>query len=174
MANKKITDLTLRSDFDATCNLPVDDTSQTWRATGAQIRDFIHATAAIAVQVALTSNFTPTVNGVVKYDTILSDTTGGAYDTATGLFTAPETAYYRVSVSGFTSSSTPTLNAYINGTIDRRLTTLAPSAAIHSGSQTYFLTAGQTLGIFSDTSTPFGGTPGGNDFLNSLSIEKVR
>jgi hypothetical protein len=41
MAQKKITDLTLRSDFDATCNLPADDTSQTWRVTGAQIETFI-------------------------------------------------------------------------------------------------------------------------------------
>lgn len=41
MANKKITDLTLRSDFDETCNLPVDDTAQTWRTTGQQVKDFI-------------------------------------------------------------------------------------------------------------------------------------
>src|SRR3954466_5990976 len=41
MAQKKITDLTLRSKFDETVNLPGDDTSQTWRGTGQQIRDFI-------------------------------------------------------------------------------------------------------------------------------------
>lgn len=41
MAQKKITDLTLRSDFDATVNLPGDDTSQTWRVTGQQILDFV-------------------------------------------------------------------------------------------------------------------------------------
>jgi hypothetical protein len=37
MATKKISDLTLRSDFDATCNLPSDDATQTWRVTGAQM-----------------------------------------------------------------------------------------------------------------------------------------
>ena len=37
MAQKKITDLTLRADFDGTCNLPVDDAIQTYRVTGAQM-----------------------------------------------------------------------------------------------------------------------------------------
>jgi hypothetical protein len=41
MAQKKITDLALRSDFDETCNVPVDDATQTFRTTGQQISDFI-------------------------------------------------------------------------------------------------------------------------------------
>lgn len=41
MAQKKISDLQLRSDFDDTCNFPVDDALQTWRVTGAQIRSSI-------------------------------------------------------------------------------------------------------------------------------------
>jgi hypothetical protein len=41
MAQKKITDLTLRSNFDETVNLPGDDTTQTYRVTGQQIRDYI-------------------------------------------------------------------------------------------------------------------------------------
>jgi microcystin-dependent protein len=41
MAQKKITDLSLRSDFDATVNLPGDDASQTWRVTGAQIKTWL-------------------------------------------------------------------------------------------------------------------------------------
>lgn len=40
MAQKKITDLTLRDDFDASCNMPTDDASQTWRVTGEQMKDF--------------------------------------------------------------------------------------------------------------------------------------
>jgi hypothetical protein len=47
MADKKITDLNLRSDFDATVNLPGDDTSQTWRVTGGQISTFIKSELAI-------------------------------------------------------------------------------------------------------------------------------
>lgn len=41
MAQKKITDLQLRSDFDDTCNIPVDDAVQTWRVTGEQVVDFL-------------------------------------------------------------------------------------------------------------------------------------
>lgn len=43
MAQKKITDLTLRTDFDETCNVPVDDAVQTWRVTGEQMKDFMKA-----------------------------------------------------------------------------------------------------------------------------------
>jgi hypothetical protein len=41
MATKKITDLQLRSEFSATCNLPVDDTIQSYRCTGEQLYDFM-------------------------------------------------------------------------------------------------------------------------------------
>jgi len=43
MAQKRINDLQLRSDFDATCNLPTDDLVQTWRITGAQILAYINS-----------------------------------------------------------------------------------------------------------------------------------
>lgn len=41
MADKRITALTLRDDFDDTCNIPIDDTVQTYRVTGAQVADWI-------------------------------------------------------------------------------------------------------------------------------------
>lgn len=41
MATKRISELSLRSNFDATCNVPVDDSTQSFRTTGQQIRDFI-------------------------------------------------------------------------------------------------------------------------------------
>lgn len=43
MAQKKITDLSLRSDFDTTCNLPADDSTATFRVTGAQILTWLSA-----------------------------------------------------------------------------------------------------------------------------------
>lgn len=46
MAQKKINDLTLRTDFDGTCNLPADDASQTWRVTGAQMLTYMKAAIA--------------------------------------------------------------------------------------------------------------------------------
>lgn len=41
MAQKKIADLNLRSDFDDTCQLPADDATQTWRITGAQVKAYL-------------------------------------------------------------------------------------------------------------------------------------
>lgn len=63
MAQKKITDLTLRSDFDETVNLPGDDTSQTWRVTGQQILDFIQAsvpTTTVQKKLSGSGTYTPT------------------------------------------------------------------------------------------------------------------
>lgn len=48
MADKKINDLTLRSNFDGTCNLPADDPTQTYRVTGNQIKEFIRDTSFVA------------------------------------------------------------------------------------------------------------------------------
>lgn len=41
MADKKITDLTLRDEFDDDCNFPVDDTIQTYRATAGQVYNYL-------------------------------------------------------------------------------------------------------------------------------------
>jgi hypothetical protein len=43
MADKRIIDLTLRTDFDETCNMPTRDGIQTWRVTGAQLLTFLKA-----------------------------------------------------------------------------------------------------------------------------------
>lgn len=49
MAQKKITDFSLRTDFDETCNLVLDDTTQTWRATGQQVKDYVRALELVSV-----------------------------------------------------------------------------------------------------------------------------
>jgi hypothetical protein len=41
MPTKRITELQLRSDFDATCLIPVDDSTQSFRCSGQQVYDFI-------------------------------------------------------------------------------------------------------------------------------------
>lgn len=41
MATKRISELTLRSDVDDTCNLPVDDTLQSYRVTALQVYNYI-------------------------------------------------------------------------------------------------------------------------------------
>ena len=68
MANKRINDLVLRSDFDATCALPVDDPSQSWRVTGAQVLSFIESQIKSTVT-SKTSGYTAAVtDNVIKCD----------------------------------------------------------------------------------------------------------
>lgn len=74
MAQKKITDLQLRADFDDTCNIPVDDAVQTWRSTGAQFLAFIKTALKPVVESGTT---TDTVNAAT--DLYLADTSGGAW-----------------------------------------------------------------------------------------------
>jgi hypothetical protein len=71
MANKQIGDLQLRSDFDDTCSIPVDDSSQTWRVTGAQILDFTRVKSIAAK----TANYTLTGDD----DFLTGDATAGAF-----------------------------------------------------------------------------------------------
>lgn len=86
MAQKRINDLQLRSDFDATCNMPSDDLVQTWRVTGQQVLDFIEAEASIgrdnlsegAVGKLSVATATGTYNADGTKDVILADSSGGA------------------------------------------------------------------------------------------------
>ncbi len=58
MANKKISDLTLRSDLDTTCNFPVEDATQTYRITGAQLETFIKARRLTVTTASATAAYT--------------------------------------------------------------------------------------------------------------------
>lgn len=88
MANKKITDLQARSDFDDTCNLPAHDAVQTWRVTGAQIKTWILTfSAAItrsmlavgAVARSTVTAITGTTTAATTTDVYMCDATSGAF-----------------------------------------------------------------------------------------------
>lgn len=67
MAQKQINDLTLRSDFDGTVNLAVDDATQTYRCTGAQLLTYVQGDAAIIT--GKTADTAPqSVDSVLTYD----------------------------------------------------------------------------------------------------------
>ncbi len=73
MANKKITDLTLRSGFDETCNIPVHDASQTWRSTGAQLIAWVYGAGGATYLHALTEKTVPlAADEITVYDTAAS------------------------------------------------------------------------------------------------------
>lgn len=126
-------------------------------------------TRVVAAQIGLTSNVSPTINTVIKYDTVLGDT-HAAYSTSTGLYTAPVSGYYRVSASGQTSAGTAQVYIQVSGSSKVNLFTTG-TTTVSGGSATVFANAGQTLGLFTDTARTYFGQAA--PFLNAISIERL-
>jgi hypothetical protein len=72
MAGKKITDLTLRSSADATCNFPIDDGIQTYRITGQQIFNYV-STLPYVVKTSSASLTNTEYDGVLFIDATSND-----------------------------------------------------------------------------------------------------
>lgn len=137
MAEKKITDLTLRDDFDGTCNIPVDDSIQTWRVTGAQCLEYFRD----QIQNTLKSNYAAkTANYVIDpADEILTMDASGGARTFT-LFTAVGYAGKRVTlqkVGGNTNSV-------------QLLTTSSQTIGGKASGAIYLYTIGETIELYSD------------------------
>lgn len=80
MAQKRINDLQLRSDFDETCNIPTDDLVQTWRITGQQILDFINSDIDKNAIRKLPISTKTTTYAILSSDgVILANAAGGAF-----------------------------------------------------------------------------------------------
>lgn len=80
MAQKRINDLQLRSDFDETCNFPTDDLVQTWRVTGQQVLDYVDGNIdkhAIADRTVLAKTTTYTILNTDRV--ITANAAGGAF-----------------------------------------------------------------------------------------------
>lgn len=92
---------------------------------------------------------------LIIFDTVQQ--TGSAYNTGTGLFTAPATGYYQFNMNivlGGITVGNPTLyGASINGVITERLADVSGSGVQSatelalSASKLYYLNAGDTLGV---------------------------
>jgi len=86
MATKRISELQLRSDFDTTCNVPVDDATQSWRTTGAQILAFIASSltralipAGVVAKLNIASKTGAYTIDAASDDVILANAAGGAF-----------------------------------------------------------------------------------------------
>lgn len=155
MAQKKITDLTLRSDFDATVNLPGDDSSQTWRVTGQQVLDFIgyelEKLAPIA-PLSKTANYT-----ILATDgLVMCDSSGGTFALT---FPTSPVAGQIVEVMKIDSSLTPI--TFVSGPSSGRLSTKGEYRKyLYSGSAWVLMEWNCHLGITAYTPTVTGvGTP---------------
>jgi hypothetical protein len=138
MAQKRINDLQLRSDFDATCNMPSDDLVQTWRITGAQILAYIQSNitvqlasiadglitraklAAGAVARCAVTTVTGSHNATGANDVLLADSSGG--NVTVNLPAAASHTGRILHIKKTSASNTVTVDANSTETIDGALT----------------------------------------------------
>lgn len=140
--------------------------------------DFTMSTAPISsavtkpliVEAAFSTPTSIAANGIVTYDTIISDTTNGAYNPSTGIFTVPVSGYYRVTSQSNTSSNTDLL-LYRNGANYAFFGT-ATANTVGGGSITVLVNAGDILCVAFDSATTAHGIASGG-FLTTLVIELV-
>ncbi len=125
----------------------------------------------VAASYGLTTGYTPGANAVIKYDTKLFDT-HSAYSVSTGLYTVPVSGYYRISAVG-TANNNQTLyvqkNAVSSGFV---APTTAGSAGSQAGTISIQANAGDTLAIFTDTSTALTSATG-VQYKNLINIERI-
>jgi len=127
-------------------------------------------TRVIALQAYLSTNTANAgANTVTPFNTVLSDS-AGAYSTSTNLYTIPVTGYYRVSVSGITTSASGIFYIRKNSTSFQDLCAVG-SASVTSGAQTILCNAGDTLSVFCTVSATFVG--GAAPYATCLSIERL-
>lgn len=117
MANKQIADLQLRSDADATINIPVQDASQAWRVTMAQIVTYLQSVLAltdanlaadsVTTVKILNANVTLAKIANIAAGRILGNNTGGAA-TALELTAAQINVMLGTKISGI-GTWTPTI-----------------------------------------------------------------
>jgi hypothetical protein len=129
----------------------------------------VAATEIVSASYGLTTVQTVGTNAVLKYDTKVVDT-HNAYSTSTGLFTAPVSGIYELNCNFNKSSSGGT---YIkkNGSAAGYVGT-ANSNTFVSGGLTVSLNAGDTIGLYNDTSGDYAATSG-NGFINSFYIMRL-
>ena len=124
----------------------------------------------IVASIGLTSAFIAAPNAVIIYSTKIEDDTS-SYSTVTGLFTAPASRTYNISVN---SLNNVTSNIYLraNGTGVINLFTSQAGIA-GSGSTSLYLKAGDTLGVYGDVGSTYNATSGSLGYFNKLSIQAV-
>lgn len=128
-------------------------------------------TRLVAMEAGLTSAVTPGANAVLKYDTVIQDT-HSCYSVTTGLCTIPVSGTYRISITCLATAATTNLYIVVSGAAKGVITT-CDAGVSRGGSISYPFTAGQTVGIFQETSAAMAATSGSLGFFNRVSIEKV-
>jgi hypothetical protein len=125
----------------------------------------------VAAQYYASANLAVSANAIFKFNTKLLDT-HAAYATGTGLFTVPLgcSGFYRIAGMALATGSAAALYVSNNGSAGAYVCA-ANTSNVGGGSQTVYLTSGQTLGLASDTATTLVGSSA--PYKTCFSIEKV-
>jgi hypothetical protein len=111
-------------------------------------------TRIVTAQVSLASNVAPGTNAILKFDTVTNDT-HAAYSTSTGFYTVPVPGYYQVQFTTRLTSSAMTPYLAKNGTAFQSM--LAATTNTASSTTTVKCNAGDTLGIYANSTPTFEG-----------------
>ncbi len=126
--------------------------------------------ATVGVTLTLSGNLAVTAGTVVKFQTATDDTHGG-YNATTGLYTVPIAGRYTIGCVAFATGATGALYIVKNGS---SVAFVAPSntANLGGGSYTVRALAGDTIGIYTDTSNTLQRLAS-SIIVTSVSINKV-
>jgi len=123
----------------------------------------------VSARVNLASNSAVTANNPIIFDTVVYDTSS-SYSTGTGLFTAPKDGFVIINISTATLLAGGSLYATKNGTNVGYLCANGVASTTFGGGIHIDVTAGDTVGIYTDTTGTFLGNANG---LNNFSISYI-
>lgn len=137
--------------------------------------DFTGTTPVVAMSASLSTTTAYGTNATIVFDSVEFDTSA-AYNNTTGVFTAPTTGIYNISVSAEVSVNNSTLYLWKNGTTSiGYLETLisTPIVLVQNAAMLVSLAAGDTIEIKCDNAATFDG-PTINGKLTYLQINLVK
>lgn len=165
MADKKITELQLRDDVDATVNFPIDDGTQSYRVTAPQIKDFV-----LDVDITFLDDSDDGYTLLSSDKIVECDATGGDFDV--DLPAASVLAGKKVIIQKTdTTSNEVTITGTISGATDITLVKKGDLIEIYSNGTTYeFIKSGNSSEVEFGSVNGFGAV---DDYVRNFDTTPV-
>lgn len=127
-------------------------------------------TRLVSAQAVLNANTSFTGNTVIKFDTSVYDT-HAQYSTSTGLYTAPVGGKYEVKGCTLNAGGAAGLYVVVNGTAKTYIGASSTSTGAFAGTVT--VNAGDTIGIYTDTTRTYTGGSANGAFLTNITFTRI-